>query len=66
MLLFFICLEINSQNFTSDFKALQKYNSMLEYSNNVRLKKFEEKNNIKWLSILPSINYDLISFQGCI
>ena len=59
MLLFFICLEINSQNFRSDFKALQKYNSTLEYSNNVRLKKFEEKNNIKWLSILPSINYDI-------
>ena len=58
-ILYFICLEINSQNLRSDYSVLKKYDSILEFKNNFKLNQSKQKNSIKWLSILPSINYDI-------
>ena len=56
-----MCVKLNSQNLRSDFDVLEKYDSILKYKNNLKLNQLDQKNNLKWLSILPSFNYDIDS-----
>lgn len=43
------------------YSQIIEYKTSLELNNNKVIKSFEEKNNHKWLSILPSLNYDIDS-----
>ena len=56
-----MCQKLNSQNLRIDLDVLQKYDSILKYRNNLTLNQFSEKNSLKWLSIIPSLNYDIDS-----
>ena len=41
------------------YSQIIEYKKSLEIKNDNVIKKFEQKNNLKWLSILPSFNYDI-------
>ena len=41
------------------YSQIIDYKKSLEIKNDNVIKKFEQKNNLKWLSILPSFNYDI-------
>ena len=43
------------------YSQIIEYKSKLELNNNKVIKSFEQKNSFKWLSTLPSFNYDIDS-----